>query len=555
MSYSTRDLENAINQKKQEQSGYEADAAYGIDDLEHAIAIKRKEKIANAQQIMQQAQSPISAFSSGVAQNAINPLIGLSNAFIGKFTNSQLPYLDFGKQYENQNTAFSIGQIVGEAYPIVRGGQALLKGGAAIKEAYKAFRPKTQQEIQRAQKKELLTQGLSKEQKIKESEIEQAYALQKAMSENERALQQSQQELEQFGGLSETEAKRQLSSSLQQIKKDYRDQGNQMYESFKMSEAGQRKVAKPFQLFEADKKPGSAWSLLPKNSQDKMLKIIGQEKKSPLEAWGSNEIKEAPHKISDYIELNKELRDRAQDYYSEASSPLKSQMEKDAAIQNAKKISELQDKVHQHISESLSTEEQIAYNKIQEHWANMVSPFKRNPLLRNLAEGKVTSKNVHYALTKEGLSDLRNAILMQHPEFKSVLAKHDIQNINISNPKAIDKLLKSDAGRDLPIQLQRQLRNHQQLLEQQEQLAALPAKTRNKVSIAINGAALKKVFEKNPQLKEPFDNVQAEKARLQEIKLKLKEMGISEAEAAETIDGLEIAKKAAKITSKIMGGF
>ncbi len=275
-----------------------------------------------------------------------------------------------------------------------------------------------------------------------------------------------------------------VAKDLAQAGKELRKTGSDMYQEFNNGKWGQKRVFEPIQPEFFDKQypiPRNALSETTQKLFDKTFGTYAETmKRNPLTGqmeFSVNKQAKAPA-VSDYINLQKHLRDEAYSFRKRASAQDKPKGEADILHGYAKALENLRNDIDQKIKGTLPEKQQVKYQGIQNFWKDYVEPFKESSTLSNVSSThpSVRTNKILESLDKEGYKALKDALLNNEKVAESI-GKHDLRSVNIKNPDALGKMLESDLGKTLSPELREGLKaNFEILMDNEKTIKALEAK-------------------------------------------------------------------------------
>lgn len=317
---------------------------------------------------------------------------------------------------------------------------------------------------------------------------------------------------------------------------------NKKFESFKKS-AGTSEIKEPLSFENLNQYDINN---MPAVMQKLMAEIGGQQEAIPQYlmqefggATGSHVVRPSiKPNVNKYLELSRMARDEKFKASEDSINPNLTASEKEVARNRAIKMGDLQNELDRKINESLTNEQRNQYASYKADFQNLELPFRKSSLLAKATsrEPKVKTNNFYESFIKENYPKLKEYLLQKHPEVGEAIQKHDLRNLDMLNPNAIEKVMRSDLGKTFSKKTKDDLRSLVSDLRNIDLMEKLmQAGKANELGLISKSPEINKIIQKYPFLGEPLKTLQEGLERERFIKKKLKEAGLSEKKIKEQL--------------------
>lgn len=386
-------------------------------------------------------------------------------------------------------------------------------------------------------------QMAAQEKALEQSKMAGARQFGKESMERQGKIENIQESLTKKIPSSESQNIGELGESLQEAHGDIVKNYQKMYSDFASSAAGKKPIKKGIDLREVEALE------IGENSPPELKKDIDNfiGKKTKQEAHTDIIMGNVPEKtvyeaktgtVQDYLTMSKKARDEALRYGRMAKDRNATFSEKERYREISKKYRKFQKMLDERITNSLDLPEAMQYQGIQGFFKNYEVPFRESSILKtgSAPRPKIKSKDFFSSLTRENEPKLATHLLEKYPRVKNAIAKHDLMDIDFSNPKAVEKIIKSDRFESLPENIQKDLTALDTELKQKEMVDTLiPEIGRSELSFVKKYPKMNDIFRQRPDLRVPFGTVEAENVRLGKIKTELEKAGVNTKEAEQIL--------------------
>lgn len=339
---------------------------------------------------------------------------------------------------------------------------------------------------------------------------------------------------------SESVAKQAVANSLKEAGKSIGEKYNKLYSEFNESEAGQRLIKDPLKSTNINKEYGISHNAFSKRTKELM---------------GSS------GKVSDYIDLWKQIRDEASNLKQLARTATEHGL-KNKYQNEAKSLSKLRDDIDSRITGTLTDAEKKAYQDIQSGYSQERIPFTHKPVLKSATSNLPNiPDDVHGALNSIGSPRLMETLKKEFPGVVAAITAHDVGNLmkvpgGIKNlpSKMIEHFTKGDFGDFINPEVKGGLSLLAENKKKQELLkSALKKIQTTETGRAVHANAIEDIIKQTPWLGKPFKDIETQQKAFRLVKDKLVHAGLSKQKLIEEMKKYKSAYSASK-TAGIAAG-